>query len=71
MGNNHALQVGAEALSGVLGGAVAAIMVKLSLIVLSSIAIAAAACPPFIRVPRDTASEGSPPARLSGGWEPQ
>jgi predicted MFS family arabinose efflux permease len=44
MGNNQALQVGAEALSGVLGGVVAAIMVKLSLIVLGGIAIAAALC---------------------------
>jgi predicted MFS family arabinose efflux permease len=54
MGNNQALQVGAEALSGVLGGVVAAIMVKLSLIVLGGIAIAAAACLPFIRTPRGT-----------------
>jgi DHA1 family tetracycline resistance protein-like MFS transporter len=52
MGNNQALQVGAEAFSGVLGGAVAAIMVKLSLIVLGGIAIAAAACLPFIRTSR-------------------
>ena len=55
MGNNQALQVGAEALSGVLGGAVAAIMVKLSLIVLGGIAIAAAVCLPLIRAPRATA----------------
>jgi MFS family permease len=54
MGNNQALQVGAEALSGVLGGVVAAIMVKLSLIVLGGIAIAAALCLPFIGTPRGT-----------------
>jgi predicted MFS family arabinose efflux permease len=42
MGNNQALQVGAEALSGVVGGILAAITVKLSLIVLAAIAILAA-----------------------------
>lgn len=42
MGNNQSLQVGAEALSGLLGGLLAAIMVKLSLIVLGMIAIIAA-----------------------------
>jgi hypothetical protein len=55
MGNNQALQVGAEALSGVLGGAVAPIMVKLSVVVLGGIAIAAAASLPLIRTPRGTA----------------
>jgi predicted MFS family arabinose efflux permease len=42
MGNNQALQVGAEALSGIIGGLLAALMVKLSLIVFGAIAIAAA-----------------------------
>lgn len=42
MGNNQALQVGAESLSGLLGGLLAAIMVKLSLVVLGAVAIAAA-----------------------------
>jgi hypothetical protein len=42
MGNNQALQVGAESLSGLLGGLLAAIMVKLSLVVLGIVAIAAA-----------------------------
>jgi predicted MFS family arabinose efflux permease len=42
MGNNQALQVGAEALSGVAGGILAAITVKLSLMVLAVIAILAA-----------------------------
>ncbi len=42
MGNNQALQVGAEALSGVVGGLLAAIFVKLSLIVLGAVAILAA-----------------------------
>jgi len=42
MGNNQALQVGAEALSGVIGGLLAAIFVKLSLIVLGAVAIVAA-----------------------------
>jgi predicted MFS family arabinose efflux permease len=42
MGNNQALQVGAEALSGVVGGILAAITVKLSLMVLAAIAILAA-----------------------------
>jgi predicted MFS family arabinose efflux permease len=42
MGNNQALQVGAEALSGIIGGILAAITMKLSLIVLGAIAILAA-----------------------------
>lgn len=42
MGNNQALQVGAESLSGLLGGLLAALAVKLSLIVLGIVAIAAA-----------------------------
>jgi DHA1 family tetracycline resistance protein-like MFS transporter len=40
MGNNQALQVGAEALSGLFGGVLAAMAVKLSLLVLGAIAIA-------------------------------
>lgn len=42
MGNNQALQVGAEALSGFLGGLAAALMVKLPLILLGLLAITAA-----------------------------
>jgi MFS family permease len=42
MGNNQALQVGGEALSGLIGGLLAAIMVKMSLIVLAVIAMLAA-----------------------------
>jgi len=42
MGTNQALQVGAEALSGVIGGLLAALVVKLSLIVLGAVAILAA-----------------------------
>jgi len=42
MGNNQAMQVGAEALSGIVGGLLAAIFVKLSLIVLGAVAIVAA-----------------------------
>jgi MFS family permease len=42
MGNNQALQVGAESLSGLVGGLLAAIMVKLSLVVLGIVAIVAA-----------------------------
>lgn len=43
MGNNQALQVAAEALSGLAAGLLAAIVVKLPLFVLGVIAIAAAA----------------------------
>ena len=43
MGNNQSLQVGAEALSGLIGGLLAAIVVKLPLIALGLVAIAAAA----------------------------
>ena len=42
MGNNQALQVGAESLSGLIGGLLAAVMVKLSLIVLGMVAVVAA-----------------------------
>lgn len=42
MGNNQALQVGAEALSGFIGGLAAALMVELPLILLGLLAIAAA-----------------------------
>lgn len=42
MGNNQALQVGAEAISGLLGGIAAAILIELSLIVPGIIAIIAA-----------------------------
>ncbi len=42
MGNNQALQVGAEALSGLVGGLLAAILIKLSLVVLGATAILAA-----------------------------
>ena len=42
MGNNQALQVGAEAISGLVGGLLAAIFVKLSLIVLGITALLAA-----------------------------
>ncbi|HKV56428.1 MAG TPA: MFS transporter [Candidatus Binataceae bacterium] len=43
MGNNQALQVGAEALSGLVGGLLAAIFVKLSLFVVGAIALIAGA----------------------------
>ncbi|HTZ59469.1 MAG TPA: MFS transporter [Acidobacteriaceae bacterium] len=42
MGNNQALQVGAEALSGLVGGAAAAVFVELPLILLGILAITAA-----------------------------
>ncbi|HXW84081.1 MAG TPA: MFS transporter [Candidatus Binataceae bacterium] len=42
MGNNQALQVGAEALSGLVGGLLASIVVKLSLRVLGAVAIGSA-----------------------------
>jgi MFS family permease len=42
MGNNQALQVGAESLSGLAGGLLAAIMVKLSLVVLGIVAVVGA-----------------------------
>ena len=41
MGNNQALQVGAEALSGIAGGLLAAVATRLSLIVMAAIAILA------------------------------
>ena len=44
MGNNQALQVGAEALSGLFGGLTAALFVELPLILLGLVAMAAAWC---------------------------
>jgi hypothetical protein len=49
MGNNQALQVGAESLSGIIGGLLAAVMVKLSLITLGVVAIVAAAVLVLVR----------------------
>jgi DHA1 family tetracycline resistance protein-like MFS transporter len=43
MGSNQSLQVGAEALSGLVGGLLAAVSVKLPLVVLAAIAVSAAA----------------------------
>jgi hypothetical protein len=62
MGNNQALQVGAEALSGIVGGLLAAVLVKLSLIVMAAIAILAAVLLKFhsgTKTPHD-ASAGQP-----------
>jgi hypothetical protein len=42
MGNNQALQVGAEALSGLVGGLAAALFVELPLILLGLLAMTAA-----------------------------
>jgi hypothetical protein len=42
MGNNQALQVGAEALSGLVGGLAAALFVELRLILLGLLAMTAA-----------------------------
>jgi hypothetical protein len=42
MGNNQALQVGAEALSGLVGGLAAALFVELPLILLGVLAMTAA-----------------------------
>ncbi len=42
MGNNQALNVGAEALSGLIGGMLAALVIKLPLIILGFVALAAA-----------------------------
>ena len=42
MGNNQALQVGAEALSGLLGGLLAMVAVKLSLVAFGGAALTAA-----------------------------
>ena len=43
MGNNQSLQVGAEALSGLVGGLLAAVVVKLPLLVLGVVAMVASA----------------------------
>jgi hypothetical protein len=60
MGTNQALQVGAESLSGIIGGLLAAVMVKLSLITLGVVAVVAAAVLVLVRGlggPRRTAPQ--------------
>ena len=39
MGNNQAMQVGAESISGLAGGALAAILIRLPLVVFAGVAI--------------------------------
>ena len=39
MGNNQAMQVGAESISGLAGGALAALLIKLPLVVFAGVAI--------------------------------
>ena len=51
LGNNQSLQVGAEALSGVAGGALASIVVKLPLPVLAGVALVAAGTIAGVRSP--------------------
>ena len=51
MGNNQSLQVGAEALSGIIGGLLAAIVIQLPLIILALIAIFAAFILIFFALP--------------------
>ena len=62
MGNNQALQVGAESLSGIIGGLLAAVMVKLSLIALGVVAVVAAAVLVLIRG-LGGPGRGAPPGR--------
>ena len=62
MGNNQALQVGAESLSGIIGGLLAAVMVKLSLITLGVVAVVAAAALVLVRGRGDPRG-AAPPAR--------
>jgi predicted MFS family arabinose efflux permease len=64
MGNNQALQVGAESLSGIIGGLLAAVMVKLSLIALGVVAVVAAAVLVFIRG-LGGPGRGAPPGRCA------
>ena len=58
MGNNQAIQVGAEGLSGILGGLIAAIAIWLPLIVLAGIAIVGVALLICKRLPEANASCG-------------
>ena len=58
MGNNQAIQVGAEGLSGILGGLIAAIAIWLPLVVLAGIALIGVALLIFRRLPDPTASCG-------------
>ena len=57
-----ALQVGAESLSGIIGGLLAAVMVKLSLITLGVVAVVAAAVLVLVRGLGDPRG-AAPPAR--------
>jgi DHA1 family tetracycline resistance protein-like MFS transporter len=66
MGNNQALQVGAEALSGFLGGLAAALMVELPLILLGLLAIAAAMFLKFGTKPKAASSPQTIGSSVSG-----
>jgi DHA1 family tetracycline resistance protein-like MFS transporter len=59
MGNNQALQVGAEALSAVLGGGLATIVASLPLIVFGGLRIGAALLLAGVRVPVAAAEPGA------------
>ena len=59
MGNNQAIQVGAEGLSGILGGLIAAIAIWLPLIVLAGIALLGVALLLY-RKPAEPAVHGAP-----------
>jgi DHA1 family tetracycline resistance protein-like MFS transporter len=58
MGTNQALQVGAEALSGLAAGLLAAVIVKLPLLVLGLVALIAAFLVLRLRQPRPKADGG-------------
>jgi MFS family permease len=65
MGNNQSLQVGAEALSGIVGGLLAAAVVKLPLIVFAVLAVLGAAV-----LTRTRRTAGAEPAGASAPGEP-
>jgi DHA1 family tetracycline resistance protein-like MFS transporter len=65
LGNNQSLQVGAEALSGFAGGALAALVVKLPLLVFAGFAVVAALLATRPRVRRADAAPSSPAQRRS------
>jgi MFS family permease len=69
MGNNQSMQVGAEALTGLAGGALAALLVKLPLLVFAGAAVVGSAL--LLRLRRSPSGTFAPGTPVNGHREPE
>jgi sugar phosphate permease len=69
MGNNQSMQVGAEALTGLAGGALAALLVKLPLLVFAGAAVVGSAL--LLRLRRSPSGTFAPRPPVNGHREPE